>query len=1015
MKKNREKKYINKIFTLLVIGIFLFIFSLNNKISAIDLSGTITGEIIDDINGDGIKLDWENPNKDGDNPYRFKSENIIDAGLIMKVIGCTGVVDRVSSELSSVFKIKNAASGVSNLLKTGDNEIENAADEMIKLEVPTKSEDVVKATDEVTEEERKANLREQCLNGIAYTLAKNQLTDMTRYTLNWITSGFSGDPFYVRNMERFMTSLNDGIIKKEIEMFGNIPAYPYSTSFSRSYISTYKQRIKNFEDTMMSSMLHYLEEGKEVEDFADNFLVGGWDGFIAMTQFPQNNPLGYTMVMSQNIADKQTEKAEEIKQELNSSTPTLSQKTCVKWELTKDAKDLEGAIEEKEKEVEEANKKYNDALRDLENFYTENNIDKNITNYEDIKEEFGEEKADEFYSHKNYINLFNGQYESIFKTYNNLLSSRQENNVECVEWEVVTPGKFITDKVTQTLNSPERQLELADTLNEALNMLFTNLIAKLQNQGLTSLKSDPTLFSDLNLVGEGSNSGINLYSKSTGYGDDFDVIKNLGNTYYKEKEIVGRAGYWNAKNNTTSETKNGEYNLPGLYKGFGPKNQYYEVTEGGASVVLFEGNRGWKEGDRAFFDGKNWQRWDCKTTTEIINGENIEKCSEQGQKLPIKEKGVIQKQEEFIVVAREVMASYIPIMPKLGELDYCIPGPNPNWASNSSEARQAYINYIEGYHTKDIAGIADKAFQVWVSIRSFLTLGLETTILDALGFGGVGDGTNLIIVPPEINSPKYDFYERVFTESNSKQIWDHLTTGENMLMPIFGKPTFLDMVSPDDQIITALENKITNIKYLVRNLIGEYEQEVNKKYFDNITKKYILFEDKDVDNPEYLAMAKEGLALTRNMVSYDNGIKEANEYYEDSISDVTTAMSQLKIWRSEINGIIKAAQDRRREKMKKELGLEDEELDKKIAELTEAGCFEDEELIFIDEYELTTTITERCDDGVDNDLDGLIDQDDPDCAGYYQTNTTPTIPVREIPNRRGDNIERETEREFLLY
>ena len=63
--------------------------------------------------------------------------------------------------------------------------------------VPVSSKIIEKYTAASVEEEKKLNekgaqekLREECLNGIAYSLAKAQLAKMTQTTVNWINSGF---------------------------------------------------------------------------------------------------------------------------------------------------------------------------------------------------------------------------------------------------------------------------------------------------------------------------------------------------------------------------------------------------------------------------------------------------------------------------------------------------------------------------------------------------------------------------------------------------------------------------------------------------------------------------------------------------------------------------------------------------------------------------------------------------------------------------------------------------------
>src|SRR5258706_4113389 len=48
-----------------------------------------------------------------------------------------------------------------------------------------------------------------CLNGIAYTLAKIVLAKLTASSLNWINSGFNGSPTFVQDPGSFFKSIAD--------------------------------------------------------------------------------------------------------------------------------------------------------------------------------------------------------------------------------------------------------------------------------------------------------------------------------------------------------------------------------------------------------------------------------------------------------------------------------------------------------------------------------------------------------------------------------------------------------------------------------------------------------------------------------------------------------------------------------------------------------------------------------------------------------------------------------------
>lgn len=50
------------------------------------------------------KLDWSNPNKNGDNPYKINTDAILNPANLMQAVGCTGVVDKVTTYTTDFLK-----------------------------------------------------------------------------------------------------------------------------------------------------------------------------------------------------------------------------------------------------------------------------------------------------------------------------------------------------------------------------------------------------------------------------------------------------------------------------------------------------------------------------------------------------------------------------------------------------------------------------------------------------------------------------------------------------------------------------------------------------------------------------------------------------------------------------------------------------------------------------------------------------------------------------------------------
>ena len=945
-----------------ILGVMLFVFTLF-------LGQTIWPEQTFGAN----ELYWENPNSyNKKNPYEFNSKDVLNSKIIMQVIGCTSVVDKVSSammdftkdillkeQLESILTEKMIDKAV-KACKAGKTATKTSVVGIINMnwpgvidEIDCKPTEKVKdvyAQQELKKQTQKLEAnkkREECFNGIAIKLAKNQLTSMARNTMNWVNSGFKGDPMYVRNITSFTNSIEKNILEKNIaQLFNSNKAYPYGTDFSRSIINGYKtgrgfrSGATNFLDSLTSDLGSFLsdpesyygysekrakERAQEAnERFSNDFSVGGWDGWLALTQRDQNNPLGFTMQASQHLADQQESEVQNTKNELLTNNGLLSQKKCVLWDL------------------------------------------------------------------------YDKENEAVYDEHDNIITSTSKPgddypNSICRKFEVVTPGSIIKDKLSTYINSPERQLELADTINKSLNTLFSNLISKFQNQGLASLSSEKYEYTtdngtpNVNMgLGYGSQEFDDLefssYSAGAGYSNgSFDLTRDLGNTYIHNytKESLGN---WNAKLNIIENTDPAEK----LYVGLGPvdkngeylTNVYYTVKVPGNTKLFNDGFNGWAIGDRAFWNGEEWQNW------------------KKGTENPIDKKGIIQIQYDYIVAAKEMLSSLPSIMPKIGELDYCIPGPNPSWQSNSANAEALFLEYANSIGSTYFDG-------------GFLTR----------------DYTTFKIAQP--GEPEYDNYKAVF-DGTKPGIWEAVKGNFDYLQWLGSGTLKKDEKEAERQkaIESALDEINTDFKdfyrladIMFKKLFGR-DGFIQKEFFEKENSSELI------PNPSFIPMAEEGLKITRNIISYDENIKTARTNYKDAIAQANSNIHKMNAIKAKVSIIIKAAQDRRdanlikiiNEQTLKECndkyvrcmstgyGLSPEEASrtgergqlcsakKQICEADKLTpeeykekykeCLKEEDILYYDDTGIMNMGEgERCYDEFDNDLDGLIDMKDPDCQG----------------------------------
>ena len=807
-------------------------------------------------------LPWDNPNKS--TSYKMNMSDFLNTRNAMTVIGCTGIVNKVASvavdtvkslamskaerdkikeQKDNISRIKNAGTVTGKTFQSGGLAAQSPAQtsdtgsKWIQIggaivDIAATAADIATGNiDENTtaKEATRNRVREECLNGLAYTLAKNQLTSMTRSTMNWVNTGFDGNPFFVRNMDSFLNSITTEIQRGDINFYkdpNNAANYPYGRDTARSMISQY-QAANNFKDSMKQNLTNYLDEGTTIKDYSNDFSKGGWDGWLALTQKPQNNPLGFSMLTSQNLADKSSNAIQNVKDELT-QTGFLSQKKCV--ETSEDAE-------------------------------------------------------------------------------------------TCTKYEVVTPGSLIKDKVSTYLNSPERQLELADNINESLNALFTSLLSRFENQGLTSLSSSVEEFANIetsgglgsnsisDVLGGGVDASINSDSldntdkNNTNYAN-FDITKDLGDTYTSAKYM----GVWDASTNT-----------PELLPNVGTKNTYYRVTTGGEDPGLLKRNYTWKFGDEAFFDGTNWQKG--------------------RPKLIVENKGIIHIQQDYIDAVTPLISLLPTVTKSFGKLDYCIPGPNPSWKNNSQDAKNAFSDLVNNLDYKnfkfefyknssnnnDVMSAYNKNGDNYFHNGSFTKGNFLTP--NIVFSGNRNNQTENNIDPSYYNfNYFYDYpqsgdgtdltsYKNLFNDT----VWkDKISPLLNQQINYYDYPGY---PYPNGETISKVFDNLK--KYLDLNTgslyVKNYELDIDKIYgskLDGAMQKEI--NDDGNNNPNYLEMASTGLNLTKNLVTYANNNEEALTNYNQSLLDAKANVVKLKAIQKRVNEIVKAAQNRRALKMAKE-------------------------------------------------------------------------------------------------
>lgn len=128
------------------------------------------------------------------------------------------------------------------------------------------------------------NSKELCADGILNTAMKIVIKSLTSSIINWINSGFEGDPTFVGNPGAFFADIaneTSGAFIRDLGLAGLCD--PFRPQILIALAQAREQ--PRFACTLLDVIDNF-------ENFQNDFSQGGWPAWIQMTQYPQNNPYG---------------------------------------------------------------------------------------------------------------------------------------------------------------------------------------------------------------------------------------------------------------------------------------------------------------------------------------------------------------------------------------------------------------------------------------------------------------------------------------------------------------------------------------------------------------------------------------------------------------------------------------------------------------------------------------------------------------------------------------------------
>jgi hypothetical protein len=237
-------------------------------------------------------------------------------------------------------------------------------------------------------------------------------------------------------------------------------------------------------------------------------------------------------------------------------------------------------------------------------------------------------------------------------------------------------------------------------------------------------------------------------------------------------------------------------------------------------------------------------------------------------------RAITQAQYDFVNRSKDSQIAMRTIVPTLGALDYCIPGPNPSWQDGLSGNFQSFI---QSFATPS----KDRTFA-----GKFLSAATSSTIQALVKlFGGGGDTKELNAVlggQPEL-------FDKASGENKELSVW-----------------TYQYFTSDYRRLVKNTDGN------WIRNWIEDGYQRIVEKYKVNFTETKIvdLFRAVDPDQQRARGNIRESIKETAKLIQYSENITSLDQDYTTAIADKEDTIAELEEIRLEALAIVKKAKAR---------------------------------------------------------------------------------------------------------
>lgn len=271
--------------------------------------------------------------------------------------------------------------------------------------------------------------------------AKQILARITQETINWINRDFHGSPLFLENPSAFFKDIAKSEIKTLVNMIGyDTFRFPFGKQTALNIIASYRSQLATNAQYTLSKVIN---DPDLLRKYRNDFNYGGWNGFLINTQYPQNNYLGFNMIIEQNLASRLEgtlqAPAQRVQSLLQQGMGFLSPQTCP------------------------SNPNYNNGKNEF------------------VKPSFKPSKAPPNESEEDYYSRIRRETES--------WNDPHGENVCPGGLVNTTPGSVAANQIMTALNIPTQSKILDGAIGNSIAAILDALINKIVDKGLNALSS----------------------------------------------------------------------------------------------------------------------------------------------------------------------------------------------------------------------------------------------------------------------------------------------------------------------------------------------------------------------------------------------------------------------------------------------------------------------------------------------------------------------------------------------